>query len=367
MKRILTIALALALAGCLRQAEERTLGDLDVGAASAGDVSFLVVDGLAHVRSIDAGSLALWAQAPVVEIEIEPGTAATPTWELRADNITRDAVLVADPPIAITEVARTATSALFRITLAPGEATALTLGPPDAAEPGPVRFAVMGDIQTALDDVHEVFAAINAQPDLRFVVSTGDLVEEGERWEYELLTQQYQTLELPYYATAGNHEMVGDPALWREYFGRFNVHFAFKGTYFSLVDSGNATVDPLVYTWLDDWMARAGDAPHVFLTHIPPLDPVGVRSGSFRSRKEASKLLARLARGGVDLTLYGHIHSYYEFDNAGMAARISGGGGAWPEKLDGIGRHFLVVTADPAAAGEPHGGFTAVDAVRVDE
>jgi hypothetical protein len=83
--------------------------------------------------------------------------------------------------------------------------------------------------------------------------------------------------------------------------------------------------------------------------HIPPLDPIGVRNGAFASRNEAAKLLARLATAGVDLTLYGHIHSYYHFDNAGIPAFISGGGGAIPEKFDNIGRHFLVVDADPSA------------------
>jgi len=62
----------------------------------------------------------------------------------------------------------------------------------------------------------------------------------------------------------------------------------------------------------------------------------------------AAKLLGRLAAADVDLTLYGHIHSYSHFENAGMPAHISGGGGAIPEKFDDIGRHFLVVDADPA-------------------
>ncbi|MEY4545286.1 MAG: hypothetical protein RL685_1481, partial [Pseudomonadota bacterium] len=61
------------------------------------------------------------------------------------------------------------------------------------------------------------------------------------------------------------------------------------------------------------------------------------------------KLLARLAQAEVDLTLYGHIHSYYRFDNAGIPAFISGGGGAIPERFDQMGRHFLVVDADAAA------------------
>ncbi|WP_437599859.1 hypothetical protein WMF28_44240 [Sorangium sp. So ce590] len=35
--------------------------------------------------------------------------------------------------------------------------------------------------------------------------------------------------------------------------------------------------------------------------------------------------------------------------NAGIPAYISGGGGSRPERFDQLGRHFLVVDADPAA------------------
>ncbi len=49
------------------------------------------------------------------------------------------------------------------------------------------------------------------------------------------------------------------------------------------------------------------------------------------------------------MTIYGHIHSYYAFSNAGIPAYISGGGGAIPERFDGIGRHYLTVDVDPVS------------------
>jgi hypothetical protein len=365
----LACAALLAATGCLRQAEDRAEQDLEPRTAEAGDVVWSATGGLANFRLADAGELRLWAQAPDVELIAVAGSAATPTWTITAENVTSDAQLtVVDGDATVTQRPRPRPAVgVWQLELAPGDRLAIRIAPPDADDATPFSFAVMGDIQTALDRVDEVFARINEEPGLRFVASTGDLVEDGERPEYVLLVEQLATLDLPYYSTLGNHELFGDPTLWRDYFGRFNVDFWFKGARLSLVDSGNATIDPIVYDWLDQWMDEAGGAPHVFFTHFPPLDPIGVRSGSFRSRKEASKLLARLARGGVDLTLYGHIHSLYEFDNAGIPARISGGGGAWPERFDGIGRHFLVVTIDPAQAATETGGIASIEVVRVDE
>jgi hypothetical protein len=57
--------------------------------------------------------------------------------------------------------------------------------------------------------------------------------------------------------------------------------------------------------------------------------------------------VSRLVGAGVDLALYGHVHTYIPFENAGIPSYISGGGGAEPMKGDGIDRHFLMVELDP--------------------
>jgi 3',5'-cyclic AMP phosphodiesterase CpdA len=169
-----------------------------------------------------------------------------------------------------------------------------------------------------------------------------------------------RTLQIPYYTTLGNHELGASPCRFQDYFGRGSFHFAFKQVHFSEIDSASASVDPMVYDWLDGWLDQARDDVHVVAMHIPPLDPIGVRNGAFGSRNEAAKLLVKLATGRVDLTLYGHIHTYYRFDNAGIDAYISGGGGAIPERFDGIGRHFLVVDVGADT------GVENVSVVRVD-
>ncbi|HLL25035.1 MAG TPA: metallophosphoesterase, partial [Kofleriaceae bacterium] len=238
-------------------------------------------------------------------------------------------------------------TATFVIPLAAG-VTTFTIGAPDWRPPGRFRVAAMADIQTAMPVLDEVFAEISAVPDLRFVIAMGDITDRAEIAEYELFEDKLVALAIPFYTTIGNHELWADPERWFERFGRMNFQFAFKGAVFTFVDSGDAAIDPTVEGWLDNWLVAAGDRPHVFLTHMPPIDPLGLRYGGFRSTRDAHRLLARLVEGGVDLTLYGHIHTYADFDNAGIPAFISGGGGADPMKLDGIDRHFLEITIDDA-------------------
>ncbi|RYE83441.1 MAG: metallophosphoesterase, partial [Myxococcales bacterium] len=224
------------------------------------------------------------------------------------------------------------------------------LGAPDRAAREPWSFGVYGDVQDAIDRVQDIYRRMNEESTVRFVVIVGDLTEEGTPDQLERFARELKTLTRPVYATLGNHELGDADVPYHAHYGRGSSHFVFRGVHFTLLDSASATIDPIVYGWLDGWLAEGASDLHVVGMHIPPLDAEGVRNGSFTSRAEANKLLGRLARGGVDLSVYGHVHSYYAFANAGIPAFITGGGGAIPERMDGIGRHFLVFDADPASA-----------------
>ncbi len=343
------LASHVSVTACVRPAEERTLEDLEVGIAEAGGLSIEVEGGGAQVRAMTDMAVQLWAQQPVVRFRLSGSTGAPIAFTF--ENCMPDAELRATAagglPLEVTaRGGERPTVCRFELAPPAGEDAVLELAPPDAAITDRFRFAAMGDIQTALPHVDDVFERINREPGLRFVFSMGDLVEDGGLDEYELLLDKFELLDIPYYSTIGNHELRANLDRWHDLFGRYNVHFTFKGAAFSIVDSGNASLDPTVYDWLDVWLSGAAGDVHIFGTHYPPIDPVGARQGAFRSRREANKLLAMLAGGEVDLTLYGHIHSYYAFDNAGIPAFISGGGGAIPERFDRIGRHFMVFEID---------------------
>jgi hypothetical protein len=320
------------------------MDELDVGIAEEAGLAVVVVDGQAAVRTLDAQNLVLWAQAPTLEIRLESASARTLRLEVR--NCMPDAEAnLGGVVIAASDNPR-ATWCIYNLDLPAGESTVL-VAPPDWQEETRYRFADMGDIQTAMGSVDEVFDAISAVPDLRFVMCTGDIVEQGDISEYDLFQEKLRSLNIPFYSTLGNHELTQSVLRWHNRFGRYSVHFRFKGVDFSYVDSGSASLDPILHDQLQGWLDAGRDRVHIFGTHYPPLDPVGSRNAGFRSRNEANKLLVNLAKGQVDLTIYGHVHSLYKFTNADIPAYISGGGGALPERFDGIDRHFLIVEVDP--------------------
>jgi 3',5'-cyclic-AMP phosphodiesterase len=360
-RRLFWTAALLTAVACLRPGEDRTERDLEVGQAESQGTVVNVRDGLAVVRKLTPGELVLWGSAPGFSVRLSLPEPRELTLEVQ--NCMSDAELTLEgtsnavlTPLAPSGVA---TRKRWRLS-APAGATELALAAPDADAAEPFRFALLSDVQEAIDDVSDVFERINQQKSLRFLLGAGDLTERGTREELERYQRELLRLEVPYFTTLGNHELGTTPDLYHDYFGRGNFQFRFHGVYFTLLDSASASLDPLAYDWLDDWLGRARHGVHVVAMHIPPIDPVGVRNGSWASRSEAAKILGRLAEGRVDLTLYGHVHSYYEFDNAGIPAFISGGGGAIPERFDRIGRHFMVFEVD-AQRGVLQEGIVKVD------
>jgi 3',5'-cyclic-AMP phosphodiesterase len=352
--------------GCVDVAQERAYRDDTIGKGAAAETTFEVVDGLGALRQLEPGAVSIWAQAPSFQIKVTRGERAPSAWTLTVTNTLADAVLEVRTEAGTTAIVpeslpRTLpVEKRWELMLAGGTTTLLVR--PARGEPvGPWRFALLSDVQEAINRVQDIYARMNADPAISFVVSAGDLTEQGTVAELERFQHELARLRVPFFSTLGNHELGTERgAPFQRYFGRANFSFAYGGMQFTFLDSASATIDPLVYDWLEGWLAQGRSRTHAALMHIPPIDPIGVRNGSFASRNEASKLLAQLAEGGVDLTLYGHIHSYYAFSNAGMPAYISGGGGSIPERFDGIGRHYLTVDVDPV------GGVTQTAIVRID-
>lgn len=344
------IGAALLAGACVHVAEERAEQDLLVGQAASGDVEVTVHEGRAAVRGLGPGELWLWASAPELSIRLRAGAEAR-RWSIRIENQLSDAVLSAEAAgeaLPVTLAAEPfATERVWEVDVPADAEVALRLRPPDSGLLEPWRFAVYADVQEAIDRVQDIYAKMNEHPEIRFALISGDLTRQGGADELERFQREMKTLPFPCFATLGNHELGQSPTLYHEYFGRGNHHWTFRGVHFTLLDSASATIDPLVYGWLTGWLAEGRGALHVITMHIPPHDPAGLRNGAFASRAEASKLLGMFGRENVDLTFYGHLHTYYAFENAGIPAYISGGGGAIPERQDGIGRHFLTVDVSP--------------------
>jgi Icc protein len=333
----------------MEPAKERAMRDELVGQADATGISVTVANGHAAVRELTDERLELWQSSPEIEFTIEVVRAGT--LDLVVNNTMPAAQLTQLSGIATTALEQDRqrpTRVSYRLDFDTAGSAQFRLGDPASREVVPFRIGLMSDVQEAIPRVNDLYERMNEDSSIEFLLGAGDLTERGELSQLVRFEEQLQELNVPYYTTLGNHELGESPPPYQQRFGRANFSFVYRGAHFTLLDSASATIDSRVYGWLDAWLREGRDSFHVVAMHVPPIDPVGLRNGSFASRNEANKLFVKLLSGNVDLTLYGHLHSYFSFTNGGIAARVSGGGGAIPERFDQIGRHFLTIDIEPA-------------------
>lgn len=347
-----TLSLA-CLTDCVHVATKRAEVDETVGLSSKDGTSIVVDDRAGAIRRMDADGATLWLTAPAVRVRIAR-PANSPSYRLTLANVMAEAAVeLVEPSEARSSVRIEQPEQPTRrwVDLPPttnGGEFVLSIGDTRNLTTGSWRFGVFADVQEAVDRVGDIYAAMNALSDLRFVLATGDLTQNGTLENFDRFDRELEALRMPLFATVGNHDIGTDDSFYSRYYGRANSSFVYRGVRFTLIDDASATVDPLVLGWLRGWLDAGRDQPHVFGMHLPPVDPAGTRNGSMANRGEAANLVAMLARANVDVAFFGHVHSYYAYSHGNIPAYISGGGGAIPERMDGIGRHFLVVTADEA-------------------
>ena len=238
-----------AIVGCTRPSENRALEELAVGQAERSGIAVRVEGGLAAIRDLADGRLELWAGAPAIALDLSLDASTAGTWTIVARNTLPDAELVVAgtriPRVAEDPLMARPTVATFQLVLPAGEHR-LAIEPPDARTVERYHVAAMADIQTALPEVDDVFEAITAVPEARFVVAMGDITERADPAEYDLFERQLEYLAVPFYTTLGNHELWSEPQRFFERYGRASFSFTFKGTVFMFADTGDAGIDPLV-------------------------------------------------------------------------------------------------------------------------
>lgn len=348
-----TFPLLLLMVACLRPSEGHVDLDAIVGDETAEGSTLSIDGGLGAIHRLGAAEATVWAAAPILELDLDP--AVTP-FTLEVRNVVSDAELTLDGVPVAPEAPSGPETWVTWVLDGPGR---VRVAPPDANDLSPYRVAVLSDIQSAIGEVQDIYGRMNEDDSIRFVISTGDLTDNGTFDQLVRFQEEMEQLSVPLYSTAGNHEVPG-PENWHDLFGPFSVYFEFRGVAYALVDSSNATIDPAEMDQLRPWLDAHVGGPHLFLTHVPLLDASGLRSGAFRSRNEAARLINLLAESEVDALFFGHVHSYYAYSLGGIDTYISGGGGAIEEELDGIARHYLAVDVDPAI------GIQSVGLVRVD-
>jgi hypothetical protein len=223
MKRALLLS-ALLVNGCLHPAQGRFTRDQTVGLAQSAELEVAVADHAAAVRFLGTASdqltLTLWAGTPSLAFDLKNPASTAVRLTLRVQNTFADAALTADGADVAGVRGDTATERVFSVAIAAGATAHCTLTPPDAAATAAFRFAVLSDIQEAIDKVEDLYRAIDLDPQIRFVVGAGDMTSNGTEEQLVVFQQKMAALQVPYFVTLGNHDIAIAALPWYDHFGK---------------------------------------------------------------------------------------------------------------------------------------------------
>ena len=184
-----------------------------------------------------------------------------------------------------------------------------------------------------MEDLQRSIADINRNPDIEFVVVTGDLTESGDRASIQAIKAALDQLRVPYYAASGNHETTWSESGVMDFtrvFGDSRFAFSHAGAYFIGFNSGpvirmaDGHVAPQDIAWLkhnlDSVKHSTPDTLHstpytlhptpIFVfTHYP------LRNGDVDNWYEVTDVLRE---HNVQCVMGGHYHRNLIFDCDGI-------------------------------------------------
>jgi outer membrane protein assembly factor BamB/predicted MPP superfamily phosphohydrolase len=185
------------------------------------------------------------------------------------------------------------------------------------------KFAFVSDTHiggsaTAAEDLRRTVKDINSNPELKFVVITGDITEFGADQELTLAKQILDSLNKKWYIIPGNHD-----ANWSEsgsntflrVFGAETFAFNYGGYLFAGTSSGpNMRMGPGQVpreniVWLDSVLNHTKpETPIVYLNHYP----------QDSSQNNWFTVINALKRKNIQLILCGHGHSNHQYNFDGI-------------------------------------------------
>ena len=218
----------------------------------------------------------------------------------------------------------------------------------------PIRFIVYGDSRTNTSDHQSVVNAIRQEPNISFLLHTGDMAQNypfSQEWDTFFQVEHDLLRSTPLFPTIGNHETLDSLYTWGLYFSppRFNPDPGGSVRYYSAdwgavhlvsldtFDQTGPAIDPKLDTISDaqlEWMKADLDAARarrqtifISLHHGAVSHAVGPDAHG-GSQLILNEVIPELAARHVTAAFAGHDHIYERGCTFGVDYFVAGGGGA---------------------------------------
>jgi len=208
------------------------------------------------------------------------------------------------------------------------------------------KFGAVGDIQFEWEPGEKIAASVE-EKGLDFFIHLGDIVMFGSEEQYLESIELMKKFPVPVYHIFGNHDgSTGYDSgykYFRKFYGKTNYHFSYNNDLFLILDAANQSISRNVFNYAQTTLEGDQSENKFVFLHVPPFDESGVRNNSFSSNFEAARFMNVMVDNEVDVIFSGHIHSYQNYEIAGVRTIVAGIGGGIPEEIDGVGYGYLII------------------------
>ena len=120
--------------------------------------------------------------------------------------------------------------------------------------PSDFSFAVLGNIKSSIDIFDKkIIKTINKDKELKFMISTGDSVLDGDENKYRILNKSLNKIKAPTIVGIGSTEISNDGTFkFYNHYGPFYFSYSIADSYFLFIDTTGVTSKE----WQKDWIFR---------------------------------------------------------------------------------------------------------------
>lgn len=242
-------------------------------------------------------------------------------------------------------------------------------------ESGPFAFVVYSDTQDQLPafsqlERHKLVAdRIAAEPDVLFVLNSGDLVNDAadmDNWDRYFAAGGTMMAAIPVFPALGNHDNY-DTNYFEAYGLSPNYSFDCADAHVSVLDSNYRTDLITQAEWLADDLRT--EKPFRFVSfHHPPFSSDPKHFSGFRNIREAWE--DRFTNNSVLAVFNGHVHAYERFVTGSVNYFVQGIGGApsyllQTPRAEGSVRSFENIIGYTRVTVDPAGGTATAEVIQV--
>lgn len=216
-------------------------------------------------------------------------------------------------------------------------------------------FIFFGDNRDSQEVFHRLIDRVNSE-EVLFSIDGGDLVEIGNKKNFEFFLKTASRFNKPCLMVVGNHDAYyGGRKYYEERIGPFDYSFAAQESYFIVLDDNRIKgMEEGQWQWLEVELKKSQRYRYRFVfMHIPLYDPrFGnyVPGHSVKNAAMAKRLNSLFDDYAVTMLFTSHIHGYFKGAWGKTPYIVSGGAGA---PLAGFSPehffyHYIKITVSPS-------------------